>query len=68
MEYTPMEKDILAMMQRTDFKNLSKGDVISFASKIVLLFKEENDSKKVRIEFFLEDMDMSGVQKDAIYE
>ena len=34
MEYTPMEKDVLAMMQRTDFKNLSKGDVISFASKI----------------------------------
>lgn len=34
MEYTPMEKDILAMMQRTDFKNISKGDVISFASKI----------------------------------
>ena len=27
MEYTPMEKDILAMMQRTDFKNLSKGDL-----------------------------------------
>lgn len=34
MEYTPMEKDVLAMMQRTDFKNLSKSDVISFASKI----------------------------------
>lgn len=33
MEYTPLEKDILAMMQRTDFKK-SKGDVISFASKI----------------------------------
>ena len=31
MEYTPMEKDVLAMMQRTDFKNLSKSDVISFA-------------------------------------
>ena len=29
-----MEKDVLAMMQRTDFKNISKGDVISFASKI----------------------------------
>lgn len=29
-----MEKDVLAMMQRTDFKNLSKSDVISFASKI----------------------------------
>lgn len=34
MEYTPMEKDILTMMQRTDFKNLAKSDVISFASKI----------------------------------
>ena len=34
MEYTPMQKDVLAMMQRTDFKNISKGDVISFASKI----------------------------------
>lgn len=34
MEYTPMEKDVLAMMQRTDFKNISKADVISFASKI----------------------------------
>lgn len=34
MEYTPMEKDVLSIMQRTDFKNLSKGDVISFASKI----------------------------------
>lgn len=34
MEYTPMEKEVLNIMQRTDFKNLSKGDVISFASKI----------------------------------
>ncbi len=34
MEYTPMEKDVLDMMQRTEFKNISKGDVISFASKI----------------------------------
>ena len=34
MEYTQLEKDILAVMQRTDFKNISKGDVISFASKI----------------------------------
>lgn len=34
MEYTPIEKDVLAMMQRTDFKNISKGDVISFASKL----------------------------------
>lgn len=34
MKYTLLEKDILAMMQSTDFKNISKGDVISFASKI----------------------------------
>lgn len=34
MEYTPMERDVLSMMQRTDFKNLSKNDIISFASKI----------------------------------
>lgn len=34
MEYTPMEKDVLSLMERTDFKNLSKNDVISFASKL----------------------------------
>ena len=34
MEYTPVEKDVLSLMQRTDFKNLSKNDVISFASKL----------------------------------
>ena len=40
MEYTPTEKDVLAMMQRTDFKNISKGDVISFASKLAELRPE----------------------------
>ena len=34
MEYTHMEKDVLSIMQRTDFKNLSKNDIISFASKL----------------------------------
>jgi hypothetical protein len=34
MEYTPIEKEVLSQMQRTDFKNLSKNDVISFASKL----------------------------------
>ena len=34
MEYTPMEKEVLSIMKRTDFKNLSKMDVISFASKL----------------------------------
>ena len=34
MEYSSVEKQVLSMMERTDFKNLSKNDVISFASKI----------------------------------
>lgn len=34
MEYTPMEKSVLFLMQRADFKNISKSDVISFASKL----------------------------------
>lgn len=34
MEYTPLERETLNLMQRTDFKNLSKNDVISFASKL----------------------------------
>lgn len=34
MEYTPMEKEVLSMMERTDFRNLSKMDIISFASKL----------------------------------
>jgi len=33
-----------------------------------LLSKGEIDSKKVRVEFSLEDMDMSGFQKGATYE
>ena len=34
---------------------------------VVLLSKGEVDSKKVRVEFSLEDMDMSGFQNDATY-
>lgn len=34
MEYTDKEQQVLSLMQRTDFKNLSKNDVISFASKL----------------------------------
>lgn len=34
MEYTPMEKEFLSMMHRTDFRNLSKNDFISFASRL----------------------------------
>ena len=32
---------------------------------VVLLFKGEIDSKKVRVEFSLKDMDMFGFQKGA---
>ncbi len=35
---------------------------------VVLLSKGEIDSKKMRVEFSLEDMDMSGFQKGATYE
>ncbi|MDE7267945.1 MAG: hypothetical protein K2N89_10815 [Lachnospiraceae bacterium] len=34
MEYTEIEKQALDMMRRTDFKNLSKNDVLSIASKL----------------------------------
>ena len=34
MEYTSNEKQILSLMERTDFRNLSKNDVLSYASKL----------------------------------
>lgn len=34
MQYTDIEKQVLSLMERTDFKNLSKNDVISYASKL----------------------------------
>lgn len=34
MQYTDVEKQVLSLMERTDFKNLSKSDVISYASKL----------------------------------
>ena len=40
----------------------------SSSETVVLLSKGEIDSKKVRVEFSLEDMDMSGFQKGATYE
>ena len=48
-----------------DFTDSSK---IQYAETVVLLSKGEIDSKKVRVEFSLEDMDMSGFQKGATYE
>ena len=62
MEYTPMEKDVPAMMQRTDFKNISKGDVISFASKIGELRPEV--AKEVLAQF----PEFVGLMKSSLIE
>ena len=52
--------------------NRPANDVLSVLSchveTVVLLSKGEIDSKKVRVEFSLEDMDMYGFQKGATYE
>ena len=52
--------------------NRQANDVLSVLSchveTVVLLSKGEIDSKKVRVEFSLEDMDMYGFQKGATYE
>ena len=34
MEYKDVEKQFLALLDRTNFKNLSKNDVITYASKL----------------------------------
>ena len=51
--------------------NRQANDVLSVLSchveTVVLLSKGEIDSKKVRVEFSLEDMDMSGFQNYATY-
>lgn len=40
MEYTDVEKQVLSLMEKTDFKNLSKNDMISYASKLSELHPE----------------------------
>ena len=52
-------------------KHIQPVDMFPFTSHVetvVSLSKGEIDSKKVRVEFSLEDMDMSGFQKGATYE
>lgn len=34
MEYSITEKQVLSLMRRTDFKNLSKTDVVSIFSQL----------------------------------
>lgn len=50
------------------FRPLRHGNIQRILETVVLLSKGEIDSKKVRVEFSLEDMDMSGFQKGATYE
>ena len=34
MEYSPLEKQVLQELKKTDFRRLSKNDIVSVASKI----------------------------------
>lgn len=62
MEYTPVEQDILDLMKRTDFKNISKGEIISFASKLGELRPE------VAKEVFAKFPEFVGLMKTALTE
>ena len=55
------------MFGRTTTATDIQMDVSSHVETVVLLSKGEIDSKKIRVEFSLEDMDMSGFQKGATY-
>lgn len=41
--------------------------IVSTVKTVVILFKREIESKKVRVEFSLEDIDMSDFQNGATY-
>lgn len=62
MEYTPVEQDALDLMKRTDFKNISKGEIISFASKLGELRPEV--AKEVLAQF----PEFVGLMKTALTE
>lgn len=62
MEYTDKEQQVLLLMQRADFKNLSKRDVISFASKLGELRPE------VAKEVFAQYPEFVGLMKAALTE
>ena len=62
MEYTPVEQDVLDLMKRTEFKNISKGEIISFASKLGELRPEV--AKEVLAQF----PELVGLMKTALTE
>lgn len=64
-------RDLAAMSERYNIANAAAVDMFprtSHVETVVLLSKGKIDSKKVRVEFSLEGMDMSGFQKGATYE
>lgn len=78
IELYPERDDSGRIIKQISFKfpvyyNGCEGDTIRLLNEntvetVVLLSKGEIDSKKVRVEFSLEDVDMSGFQKGATYE
>ena len=77
VEIYPEQQRDGRILKRIDFRvpiffNGQKVDMLdwddqSTVETVVLLSKVEINSKKVRVEFSLEDMDMSGFQKGATY-
>ena len=69
---TSLARDLTVLLERGyRAERVCCVDMFPFTGNVetvVLLSKGEIDSKKVRVEFSLEDMDMSGFQKGATYE
>ena len=62
--WTQVKEKLEIVMERTE----EMFPYTTHVETVVLLSKGEIDSNKVRVEFSLEDMDMSGFQKGATYE
>ena len=66
-----LAKNLAVLSERYEVRQIVPFDMFPHTANletVVLLSKGEIDSKKVRVEFSLEDMDMSGFQKGATYE
>ncbi|HJA40514.1 MAG TPA: 23S rRNA (uracil(1939)-C(5))-methyltransferase RlmD [Firmicutes bacterium] len=66
-----MARDIQTLREKYIVQKIQPVDLFPMSGHVetvVLLSKGEVDSKKIRVEFSLEDMDMSGFQKGATYE
>ena len=65
-----LARDLKLFEDKYELSNAYPVDMFPYSTHVetvVLLSKGEIDSKKVRVEFSLEDMDMSGFQKGATY-